>query len=262
MVKREEEIWKEIIFNFQHINPLRVEVSQIGRVRTFSDERNKRLVQGSMINGYKVLKLKFFTKRNESTEAKLGILKSGFMALEQELRQLKREIKATEKSGTQSLELQQKLASVFLQYQDQKKKYRVAYRKDELKRTINHSILFHRLVAENFVSQPSPEHKIVAHLDFDKLNNHHLNLRWMTMDEHVAHQHKSPYVQAAREKRKGQRSENSKVNKLTSTQVMLIKKKILQGVKLKNLAKTFKVTETQILRIKRGENWGNIEAAN
>ena len=30
---------------------------------------------------------------------------------------------------------------------------------------------------------------------------------------------------------------------------------------MKQLVKIFKVTDTQIIRIKRGENWGNIEAA-
>ena len=42
---------------------------------------------------------------------------------------------------------------------------------------------------------------------------------------------------------------------------MLIKKKIAEGMSLRALAKQFKVTETQIRRIKSGENWGHVQAA-
>ena len=43
---------------------------------------------------------------------------------------------------------------------------------------------------------------------------------------------------------------------------MLMKKLINQGKPMKQLVKLFKVTDTQILRIKRGENWADIKAAN
>jgi hypothetical protein len=42
---------------------------------------------------------------------------------------------------------------------------------------------------------------------------------------------------------------------------MLIKKKLNQGAKLKALAKTFKVSDMQISRIKSGENWAGVNAA-
>jgi uncharacterized protein YerC len=42
---------------------------------------------------------------------------------------------------------------------------------------------------------------------------------------------------------------------------MLLKKMLNQGKPMRTLVKQFKVTDTQILRIKRGENWGDIEAA-
>ncbi len=42
---------------------------------------------------------------------------------------------------------------------------------------------------------------------------------------------------------------------------MLLKKLLNQGKPIKQLVKQFKVTDTQIFRIKRGENWADIEAA-
>jgi len=103
---------------------------------------------------------------------------------------------------------------------------------------------------------------LASHLDFDKKNNHVSNLVWMTREENAEHQKKSPVVIREKEQRKFKvRNENTKVYKLTSTKVMLIKKKINQGVSLRKLSKTFKVTETQLLRIKRGENWGHVPAA-
>ena len=84
----------------------------------------------------------------------------------------------------------------------------------------------------------------------------------MTDNECSFHNKKSPLVIAALEKRRNsKRNENTKVYKLTSTKVMLIKKKINQGTTLRTLSKIFKVTQTQLLRIKRGENWANVPAA-
>jgi hypothetical protein len=42
---------------------------------------------------------------------------------------------------------------------------------------------------------------------------------------------------------------------------MLLKKLLNQGKPMRTLVKQFKITDTQILRIKRGENWKEIKAA-
>jgi Mor family transcriptional regulator len=43
---------------------------------------------------------------------------------------------------------------------------------------------------------------------------------------------------------------------------MLLKKLLNEGKPIKQLVKLFKVSDTQIFRIKRGENWANIQALN
>jgi hypothetical protein len=42
---------------------------------------------------------------------------------------------------------------------------------------------------------------------------------------------------------------------------MLLKKLLNQGRPMRMLVKQFKITDTQILRIKRGENWADVQAA-
>ena len=42
---------------------------------------------------------------------------------------------------------------------------------------------------------------------------------------------------------------------------MLLKKLMNEGKPMKQLVKQFKITETQILRIKKGINWSEIPAA-
>lgn len=49
-------------------------------------------------------------------------------------------------------------------------------------------------------------------------------------------------------------------SKLDVSQVEQIKAMLERGVKGKLIAKMFKVSEMQITRIKRGENWGNVKA--
>jgi hypothetical protein len=101
-------------------------------------------------------------------------------------------------------------------------------------------------VAEYFVSQPSSQHTIVAHLDYNKLNNNKSNLKWMTPDENYLHQRFSPNVIASRAYSDGRRKEDARSTKLSVTKVMLLKKLLNQGKPMRQLVKQFKVTETQI----------------
>jgi hypothetical protein len=74
-------------------------------------------------------------------------------------------------------------------------------------------------------------------------------------------QKNSPHVIKEKQERRQRPKESSRATKLTVTKVMLLKKLLGQDKPMKQLVKLFKVTDTQILRIKRGENWSDIEAA-
>lgn len=244
------EEWKTVIFNFEFTNHFRLEVSSAGRVRTFNKLSDGNILKGSMTNGYRIIRLKLYKPRDEKTQSKLDYL-------QQQVFVLARKLKALKEAG----EPVNKLRETESLLADFKKNLSKKFSDDLKKRTINHHALIHRLVAAYFLSKPAPEQTIVAHLDHDKLNNRASNLAWMTPEENYEHQKSSPHVQKEMEERKHRRKDNTKVAKLTVTKVMLLKKLLNEGKPMKHLVKLFKITDTQILRIKRGENWADIEAA-
>ena len=123
---------------------------------------------------------------------------------------------------------------------------------------------FYKLVAEYFIPKTSDEQVYVLHLNRNRANDYVENLQWATKAEMLEHSKKSPYVIEARKKQLAELREKRKQqgNKLTATQVMLLKKKLLdphRKTRLKILAKQFGVTEMTLQRIKTGENWGHIK---
>lgn len=121
------------------------------------------------------------------------------------------------------------------------------------------TLYVHKLVAQHFLEKPSDDHQFVIHLDYNKKNNHTDNLRWATKTEMEAHQQKSPYVIKSREKRRN--SKPTKGHKLTTTDVIRIKKRIFdpnRKTRLKIIAKQFGISEMQLYRIKSGENWSHV----
>ncbi|TZF86284.1 hypothetical protein FW774_04340 (plasmid) [Pedobacter sp. BS3] len=252
------EIWKPVKFDLDCTNEKNIEISNYGRVKSSTKIAKERLLEGSRQGGYKIIRLKLFRARDAETQEYLAGLKA---EIAKQKKQLALTEKAVSKQKTPTDKLTKQLEADKKQLETATKKYYKAYKADERKRTINVGLLVHRLVAEYFLEKPSPEHNLVIHHDFNKLNNHVDNLQWVTQAESSAHQQNSPAVIADKKNRPGRRPENSKVYKLTPTRVMLIKKKIAQGKSLRSLSKQFKVTETQLLRIKRGENWKDIPAA-
>jgi DNA invertase Pin-like site-specific DNA recombinase len=118
----------------------------------------------------------------------------------------------------------------------------------------------HRLIADYFIKKSAQDQVYVLHLDYNKTNNHISNLKWATKREMELHQQGSPYVKKARELRLLKKPQ--KGQKLNSTQVMLLKKKIFdpnRKTRLKILAKQFGISEMQLYRIKSGENWSHIK---
>lgn len=241
------ELWKDVRFDFEFTNQYRLEVSNFGRLRTYHKFSNGNELKGSMIKGYRIIRLKFFKQRNPKHQQALTSLQQQIVALNKELKLL------------QQNENKEGVTEVMQSLLDLKKKLARQFKIDAKSRTINYHSLVHKLVAEYFCVKPSELHTVVAHLDFNKLNNQSNNLRWMTPEENVAHQQKSPNVIAGRQQRKY--ADKSRVAKLTVTKVMLLKKLLNEGKPVRTLVKQFKVTDTQILRIKRGENWADIPAA-
>ncbi|MBA4139732.1 MAG: HNH endonuclease [Segetibacter sp.] len=245
------EQWKTVKFDLEYTNQFRLEVSNFGRLRTFNKIYNGNILKGSMINGYNIVRLKLYRPREEKTKRKLDYL-------QQEVFELTRKLKSLKDSSAGKDRIDETAALL----DRLKKSLSKKFQNDLKKRTINYHSLVHRLVAAYFLAKPTAKQTIVAHLDYDKLNNRASNLKWMTPEENYEHQQSSPHVIKEKQERLHRRKENSRATKLTVTKVMLLKKLLRQGKPMKQLVKQFKVTDTQILRIKRGENWADIPAAN
>jgi len=120
---------------------------------------------------------------------------------------------------------------------------------------------FHRMVAEYFLPKNSQDCIIVIHLDYNKLNNHFTNLKWVTNEEYLKHKYKSPAMIENTRKLLERNKINRAHQKLTETQVIRIKKMLFnpnRKTRMKIIAKQFGISEMQLYRIKSGENWGHI----
>ena len=98
-------------------------------------------------------------------------------------------------------------------------------------------------------------------MNHHRTSDHVDNLQWATKAEMLEHNKKSPFVIKARKKQLADLKEKRKHkgNKLTSTQVMLLKKILLspnRKTRLKIIARQFGVTEMQLYRIKNRRKLG------
>ncbi len=62
------EKWKAVSFDFDYTNDFRLEVSNFGRLRTFNKISKGNILKGSMINGYRIVRLRFYTPREEKVQ--------------------------------------------------------------------------------------------------------------------------------------------------------------------------------------------------
>lgn len=115
----------------------------------------------------------------------------------------------------------------------------------------------HKLIGGYFLEKFSEKHIYVIYLEYDKQNLHVSNLKWATQEEMKAHQYKNPAVLQGRIKRIETKKSNGVGTKLTSTQVLRLKKRINdpnRKTRLRLITTEFGISEMQLCRIKRGEN--------
>lgn len=244
------EQWKRVKFDIKSTKENRVEISNYGRLRTFNNVSNGNIINGSMIKGYRIIRLKFFTPRDKKSQERFDLQQQQVFKMMRKIKSLK-ENKASKKS----------IAEATLQLDTYKKKLSQKFKDDLKERTIYYHSLIHRLVADYFLKKPTAKQTIVAHLDHDRLNNKFSNLKWMTPEENYEHQKTSPHVIREKNNRRSRRRDHASTTKLTTKKVMQLKKMLNNGKPIKQLVKLFKVTDTQIIRIKKGENWADVKAA-
>lgn len=242
-----QERWVSVSFDVECLPNSRLEVSNWGRLRTFNKISNGKIISGSVTNGYRIVRMKLFKPEKEKDQKMFEELKSEILQLEQDKKAL----------ISENINFNQ-IKEISTQIEKKKRNLSKKRQINLKKRTIYFHGLVHRLVAQYFLPKPLPNQVIVAHKDYDKLNNKVENLVWMTKEENLEHQSKSPFVIAERKKRKVTQKDNPRSSKLTETEVMLMKKQLRRGKPIKQIAKNFQISNTQIIRIKKGENWGHI----
>jgi len=110
-----------------------------------------------------------------------------------------------------------------------------------------------RLVALAFLPIPKKERKYINHINGVKTDNRVENLEWCTQSENQLHAIKMGLQKNAKGEQRGA------VCKLKNSEVIIIKKKIKQGVMLKDIAKSFGVNPVTISNIKTKTTWAHIE---
>lgn len=105
----------------------------------------------------------------------------------------------------------------------------------------------HRLVAIHFLDKVDGK-EFVNHIDGNKLNNHASNLEWVTSSENTIHGLSLGIMNTA----KGIQKPNTK---LDEAKVLSIKKRLLSGHRMTDIAKDFSVSSTNIQAIKENKTW-------
>jgi len=116
------------------------------------------------------------------------------------------------------------------------------------------NLYVHKLVANFFCERISENHIYSIHMDHDKLNNWFENIRLVTKQEMFNHRCESQgFINRIIPRR-------TKNYKLTESKVVVIKRLISNGnCRMKSIAKHFKVSQTQLKRIRSGENWKHVK---
>lgn len=244
------EKWKEVPIELDFEYNFKLEISNFGRARSFHARAQGNILKGSFNDGYKALRYTFAAPRTPANQKKFLNFRKQLEAAAKTIRELTK-AKALKREINEALAKQAELKQAYQKFFKADYKSRIHYR----------DFMIHVEVAKAFLPKPTKDEVVVGHLDFNKLNNHVSNLKWMTYPENYAHQRNSPAVIAEKKSRIQTVPGQGRNSKLTVTKVMLLKKLINEGKSLRKLSKQFHVTETQILRIKRGENWGLVKAA-
>ncbi len=237
-----------------------LEISNYGIVkRTQKSDGTERILNELHKEGYLFARITVMEKISEKDKQIFNEIRLEISKLKTEIKEFKIQLESLDLDSISKSQIQETSNQKQLELDKTQKSYKRKYKKNTNSRKKIFGNLIHRFVANYFLEQPSENHNLVAHIDYDKHNNHHSNLKWMTREENVIHQKNSPYV--VKSKIKALSARRVTRSKLTTSQVSILKKRMNEGISLRELAKRYPITETQLLRIKRGENWAKVPAA-
>lgn len=109
--------------------------------------------------------------------------------------------------------------------------------------------LVHRLIGMAFVDGYEP-HLTINHIDGNKLNNSINNLEWVSLARNTQHQWETGLADL--------RGENQPSHKLTSKQVVYIRKLLREGVNPHTISIVAGVSDALIYLIRDGKRWAHL----
>lgn len=251
----EKEIWKKVKLNLDFEIDSSVKISNFGNVKTFNKQNDGNLLKGTMQEGYRLVKLRYYNQRDPLVAKKIASIIKKRKTIQLDINKTNRTLKTLKRNDPEKKNLLLHIEKQKAEIAICKLKYETLNKEENKARAVERSYLVHRLVAQYFLPKPAKDQKFVIHLDHNKVNNHVDNLRWANSVETAANWNYSPTVVAAREKRAATKGG---FGKLIRSQVVSIKKKLAKGKTLRSIATEYGVSDMQIYRIKIGENWGHV----
>lgn len=120
------------------------------------------------------------------------------------------------------------------------------------------ALFVHNAVAETFLKKRNAKCDHVIHLDHNKANNEAANLKWVTQQEQIEHNKKSPLVREAIARKI---HTGATAKKLNEKKVLQLKKELWdpkRKLTFKKLAEKYGIAEMNLYRIKSGEMWFHV----
>lgn len=120
------------------------------------------------------------------------------------------------------------------------------------------ALFVHNAVAETFLKKRNSKCDHVIHLDHNKANNEAANLKWVTQQEQIEHNKKSPLVREAIARKV---HSGATAKKLNEKKVLQLKKELWdpkRKLTFKKLAEKYGIAEMNLYRIKSGEMWFHV----
>lgn len=256
------DIWRAYHIDGAFDEKSRLEFSSYGEIKSITANHPKgRLINGSLQEGYPIIRFKKLTPMDEVTASIVNDAVSQIKSLKSEIKALKLVLERKDINYNEEKNGERKIVKLNTELEKLTKKLQKDRKKINKKRSVYFHILVHKAVAELFLENDDPKKTFVIHKNFNKLDNNVDNLMWATKEEVIEHSFKSPKWIEHNLKLERSTTPRRGFSKLTYNDVVFIKIKLSKGEPMARLARRFGVSDMQIHRIKTGENWGDVKVS-
>jgi NUMOD4 motif len=255
------ESWKTLKTPEGVLQTNKVQISNMGRIRTYNALNDGKIINGSITQGYKILRMRYYTPRTPKIQKEFDAQKNIITDNEFLLKNLSATISSIKKSSPEFKATKNKIEELSSLIKNLKTTLSLKHKTELNSRCIHKHGLVHRLVAENFIKKENKKQAFVIHLNHKKTDNVFTNLKWASSEEVAKHVAKNPAVRKAKADKVYVRNLKNKAMKLNPTKVASIKKLLNEKIASSIIAKKYKVSDMTIHRIKTGINWGDVKAA-